>query len=129
VLNIFLRINEDKHPELYRWLSSIPSNNRAEFVRQVLFKYLQYEEKIEAFNNALSSLDSLNEKINSIQQSLQKLETLDDIIRLLNDISQKGVLSLSPSNSTVVQSHNNQQIDPFMEKLQKGIDQILSMGR
>jgi len=98
-------------------------------VRQVLFKYLQYEEKIEAFNNALSSLDSLNAKINSIQQSLQKLETLDDIIRLLNDISQKGVLSLSPSNSTVVQSHNNQQIDPFMEKLQKGIDQILSMGR
>jgi len=129
VLNIFLRISEDKYPELYRWLSNVPSNNRAEFVRQVLLKYLQHEEKIEAFNNALSSLDSLNEKINSIQQTLQKLEMLDDIARLLNDISQKGVLSLSPSNSTVVQPHNNQQIDPLMEKLQRGIDQILSMGR
>lgn len=128
MLNIFLRISEDKHPELYRWLSNVPSNNRAEFVRQVLLKYLQHEEKIEAFNNALSSLDSLNEKIDSIQQALQKLETLDDIVRLLNDISQKGVLSLSPSNSTVVQPHNNQQIDPLMEKLQRGIDQILSMG-
>ncbi|WP_252228528.1 hypothetical protein [Caldicoprobacter algeriensis] len=85
--------------------------------------------KIEAFNNALSSLHGLNEKIDSIQQALQKLETLDDIVRLLNDISQKGVLSLSPSNSTVVQPHNNQQIDPLMEKLQRGIDQILSMGR
>jgi len=129
VLNIFLRISEDKHPELYRLLSAVPNNNRAEFVRQVLTKYLQYEDRIEALSSTLSSLDSLNEKINFIHQSLQKLEMLDDIARLLNDISQKSTLKFPSSNATAVQPDNSLETDPFLEKLQKGIDQILSMSK
>lgn len=118
MLSIYLRIYKDKHPELYEALSSIPSSKRTEFVREALIKHLQAE-KNKQQDSLSQNLQHVNERLDKIERSIQKLE------ELLAELLKNGAVNYSPTKD----AKPEQQIDPFMEKLQKGIDQILSMGR
>lgn len=118
MLSIYLRIYKDKYPELYEALSSIPSSKRTKFVREVLIKHLQAE-KNKQQDSLSQNLQHVNERLDKIERSIQKLE------ELLAELLKNGAVNYSPTKD----AKPEQQIDPFMEKLQKGIDQILSMGR
>lgn len=118
MLNIYLRIYKDKHPELYEALSAIPSSQRTEFVREALAKYLQSESS-NYLESLTQNLRHMSEKLEKIERSVQKLE------ELLAELLKNDIVSHSPPKST----EQKQQIDPYLEKLQKGIDQILAMGR
>jgi hypothetical protein len=63
----------------------------------------------------------MNERLEKIELSVQKLEAL------LAQLLKSGTVNPLLSKDTESKQETDPFTDPFLEKLQKGIDQILSM--